>query len=282
MRHACFGCTPDQKYSFAAPLTTALWVQHGYRPLMFRVGNWASREAFLSERAAIALGARIYPIDLTGCLWSGEWLSKFARFFACLVPWVDADDYVLTTDVDLAVLDASYMNDPDAERLNLFNASVYVGFREHLYAMCHVGAKARLWRDLVRPEREDVRAATMANIERWQSIARENSGCISDEMALRGMLMGWGHWPQACNFVSRKTIRCMQPAHRIEPNGIMVDQPWDYHLPRPDRGGGLWEEAIWNRTREIVFPYLSPGQRTQLDAYVAEYTGRPLDKEWGS
>ena len=54
-RHSVFGCTPDVKYAFAAPLTTALWVQHGYRPLMFRVGKWESHYTVSDEgRAGIA------------------------------------------------------------------------------------------------------------------------------------------------------------------------------------------------------------------------------------
>lgn len=276
-RFVIFGCTADANYSFPAPLTIALWRQHGYEPIMVRVGEWRSREAELSERACIALGARVVPFDLAGCIWSGEWISKCVRFMAPTLPFVEADDFVTTTDADLLPLDVEYMKEPDPEKFNVFNASAYVGFRDHLYPMVWLAAKSKVWRELVRPSCGDLRKATIEFVEKWNAIGREQNGNVSDEMILRALLMGWPHWPQGANLVSRPTKRCMVMADRIDRDLAHVENAKDVHLPRPS-----WTPDVWPRIRDIAYPKLTHDQRRQIDTYHAAWTNTEIAKEWGS
>lgn len=275
MNLVIFGATEDATYSFPAPLVVALWKQHGYTPVMVRVGNWTSREGLLSEKAACAMGARVVPLDMQGCLYSGEWMSKIVRFMSPLLPFVQPEDMVLTTDSDMLMLDAGSMAKPDPQKWTCWNSAAYLGFEPNLFPICYCEASARVWRDIVRPQSTDLREACIRFLDKWHAIGTQRNGVASDEHILRGLLMGWEAWPHGCNLIARRTLRCMVMANRIDRDMKPCDSPIDAHLPRP-----CWTPEAWPKVREIAYPRLTHDQRRQLDAYVAEWTGRELDKEF--
>jgi hypothetical protein len=266
MNYAVFGCDAKEDYAFPTPISCAMWVRNGYKPLLIAVGpGWESPRAALSLEAAKALGARVETCPVSG-IYPTEWWAKIVRLTACLL--VEPEDELTTTDADMVVLDASFMQWREGGRhFHIWYSNAYGELEPHVYPMCYLTAPAHHWKRLVQPDFDSLPEATKRLLDRFGKMSNnQRSGRFSDEYVLASMLVCWKDYPWGVQFASREQ-KCLQfPERRIDRKCVDVDRAIDFHLPHPAFG-----DKEWLAIKRIVFPRLNPEQRRQLDEYRDAY-----------
>jgi len=133
-------------YSLLTPITAYLWSELiGYTPFVYIVGDvpgWIvekTREA----RALVQAVAEIENVP--------RWrLAQSVRLFAGREPHFSDDAYLLMTDADMWPLSRDHFQARFdwSKELHIFNAWG-MSPQETEYPMCYLGARARLWRELL-------------------------------------------------------------------------------------------------------------------------------------
>jgi len=274
VKYAVFSADANPHYSFPLPLAAAAWMRHGFTPLFLRIGEgWEAPKPALSLRALSAMGAKVVNVPIQS-LWSTEQFAKTARLLA----WVacSEDDYLLTTDADMVLLDKSHVDSPDwGKAFHVFYANAYYTVNRNVWPICYLGARAQFWRDLIGIGLAGYRPSTISDgtnrlLGRWadEGVAKLGRAGgrtpFSDEHILAMLVNCCPEFPHAFDLRTREENQPQFPARRVQRDCCMVDRPIDFHLPED-----AW--AKWNEIRPILYRILSEEQQRQLSAYHTEY-----------
>lgn len=165
---------PNDFYSFFLPIVSLIWKRYiGYEPISLLYGTeseWRSNPKtsyVLDVTKDFSRLEFVKPVEG----YKVSTVMQVSRLFAAALPSVKDDDYLLTSDVDLIPLNAkAYFNAQDlAKRIHLFGADAYADITKGLmppkYPMCHLGARAVDWRDVLGMKERDIDREIAAGLE---------------------------------------------------------------------------------------------------------------------
>ena len=197
-RFAVYSSDPADSYAFLLPIAAVAWARMGYVPISLLYG---SRDLWRSDPKTALILELIEPISVVRHVapvpgWSVPTIAACCRPFAAALPDVEDDDYVLTSDVDLVPLDRAFFNQLDCSRsFSLLNADGYGDFRVSMpgrFPLCHVGGRARHWRDLLGINTTDIdleiARSCAAWVDRWGQDELYVSGKLHAHPCFQGPL----------------------------------------------------------------------------------------------
>jgi len=253
-KYVCYSTNEVAMYAWFVPLTALMWREvAGYRSIVAAVGDVPS----LVLDAAAEVGARVVPVAPVKCCGGGT-LSQIVRLFAYLAPGVEPEDYVLLGDADAWPLQ-EFAFRPATEDLFLMYADWVTS-----YPIGYIGARARVWRDIVR-----IHAPTMGEAVEELFLTDpvladgRSDGWNYDEACITAMIKAWRGFPGRTQLVPRSGDPIAGRIDRAAwPADPRVDGMIDAHLLRPG-----WTDENWPRLRPLLAQLLPPGWLAWADAY---------------
>lgn len=268
-------------YSFYAPLTSAVWRARGYVPLLLLVGDenkWLTdpRLRIIRDKS-IEAGAK--PCFLGGySQYRGATVAQVSRLFACVFSATPlADDYLLTSDIDMWPLGPWVGGGRDASRaFHLYYANAYADTGRVHFPICYIGAQVRYWTEVMVRNSSFAQALALCAA---RPVTPENAGLVHqvdgddipldvwtfDETYFGECLQSWSGFPDRCQMIQRDMRR---PGERRLDRSAWVDLTAldgyaDAHLLRPG-----YSAANWPRVRRL-FQMLVPGRAAWAEDYHA-------------
>lgn len=266
-------------YSFFMPIVCHVWKRYiGYDPIAILQGPESSWLDTPKNEYVLQMVRQCahtcFVEDVPGFRVST--VMQLSRMFASLLPCMEGEDYLLTSDVDMVPLSPSYFHGQDLEyRFNLFGADAYAdiskGAHPPKYPMCYIGATAASWRSVLGTKSADVQgevaSALRGRLDCWDN----------DEMYFAGKLQShpWyaGEFEQitgerfekgACECIPRRWNP--RASKRIDREVWFFNGETDMidcHAYRP--GYDSWELLL-----RILETYFS-GSRDFFRCYVAQF-----------
>lgn len=181
MRYVVIGCSPTQPYDFLLPFTARLWRDHiGIEPILILTGEpstWAQRPVLpeLLDFRWLMLG-QIPGFD------RGT-VAQSARQHAAAIPWLDPNDFLLTSDADLWPLSPAYYAQQDAGKAATFWYANAYNYEHH--CTCHIGMPVHRWRAVMGLQPGNLKEQLAATLR--QHLAPKQAG-------LDPSAAGWQAW----------------------------------------------------------------------------------------
>jgi hypothetical protein len=185
-------------------------------------------------------------------------VSTALRFVQIIVGTKD-EDYVLTSDMDMFPIDREFFLRGDPNKLVFMNADAYNGpsGQWNYFPMCYIGAKVRLWKDILRLSGETMEEVLAALLKEGCDEAKH----LPDEIYFTEKVRKVGHFDGAEKLVM------IGSNFRIDrsnwPTNFDISGKKDAHLPRPGYN-------IWASLRKL-FSILMKSDVKWADDYVAKF-----------
>lgn len=282
-RYVVLSTNLNENYLFFAPLTAAVWKRHGFEPLVVLVGyglEWqhVPRGKLVIERLRDAGAYCCHTLHRTGAPRASTEMvttSQLVRIYGANIPYevapgtkIEDDDYLLTSDIDMWPLGPWPGHMVADDRAHLYNGAAYHDQSHPQYPMCYVGARARIWREIVGGGNlEECLARGFAAMEEarwtWAPGEQRERAWDFDERYLGRLLSAWSGEklviPRDMSVHGQRRLdrSCWQlPAS--------LDGFADAHLPRP----GFLD--YWPSVRKL-FGALLPDKLAWADEYHAAW-----------
>lgn len=288
MNYAVISSDKSPTYSFFAPLCSLFWTRRGFRPLLVLVGTaeeWLAdprRRLELERSREVGAVVHFMPYfhGADGMFPGGRpptaTAAQCARLFASSLPGVQADDYLLTGDVDMLTLGPWVGGAVDARPLQLYFSNAYSsGPCPHdggktnpcpCFPICYIGAQAKIWREIVGT---DIGAALNA-----APVGADDAMLLwnHDEKWLGQKIRSWYGFPTLTQQIERNFDRGQWRLDRSD--WKVGDAAWraehepflhgvaDAHLPRPG-----YTDEVWPTIR----PLLEAALPKKLVAWCDDY-----------
>lgn len=261
-----FGTSTHAMYSFFAPLTALMWQRVGARtPLPILIGtraHWEQAEPLVLH-ALEELGAEVR--FLSGpAEWEPYAPAQLCRLYAYLLPGIDPDDDLLTTDVDAWPLQAAAYRPRDADVMVCMRHGGW-----HLFPIGYLWAKARVWREILGSPATTIEQA-LEDIA--DSLQRGRPPWSLDEEMITAKIKAWSGYPNRLELIERpnacegtRLSRCCWPAQPIPLDGYI-----DSHHLRPG-----WMPETWPRLHWVFQALLPPKDMQWVDDYYRRYMVNP-------
>jgi len=309
-RWVVFSSDAQPFYLFFAPITTLLWsVNIGYTPIVVivvptgytredtsvpRPQGWKILDLVLArtEEAGGKVGLLYNNKGKDGIIKDGT-VSQLSRLYAAALN-LSAEDYILTSDVDMFPLSKDHFHQQDFSPLpvHLFYANAYshVFAKDGtvMYPLCYIGMKAATWKEVMgiptetRDDGKDVermQGMVLAAIEdgiarygkdRWQD-SRKQDGDIQwyfDQVLFGEMISKWWGHPQECLKIPRYPFRDRLDRSRWTFTGLReeLNGKIDSHVLRP---GHI--EQNWPKLVQLLAVLLPEDKVAWLQSYRAEF-----------
>lgn len=267
-----FSTDQNPTYAFFAPLASKMWQRvAGFQPLILTVGPVS--EYILGKTRET--GADVVAVDLVEGLGSGA-LAQFSRLYAYLLPTVQADDYLLTVDVDAFPLQREAFQ-PSGALVDL----MFPNWMHPFFSVGYIGMKAATWTEVMGQMASSISDAIAHLNATHPLIAQKRTEGITDpffnfdEHYITERIRAWRGFPGECHQVPRvggdllndRIDRIRWP--RTLPDTPRLMRMVDAHLLRPG-----WLPENWPRLRDLMARYLSPADMAWCDEYQREWVNR--------
>jgi hypothetical protein len=271
MRYAVIGCDANEAYSFFLPMTATLWRRLGFTPLFILV----DQNAWMTPTHQLELDylcdahiawAPPHTVERTATV------AQVSRLFAANLPFIHANDQLITTDADTWPLGA-WIGNASGE-LQLYNVNLYP-LDPHWpapahFPMCYVAANASVWRELMgtAPFTVGLHAAlNSCQAGKPPDVSPQMWTWTFDERLLSERVTSWLGFPQRCVFIPRNSS-CFGEAsiNRYRFNVPKTLAAFaDAHLPRPG-----FADA-WPQLRALLALAVGARAAEKWDRYRQEY-----------
>jgi hypothetical protein len=262
-------------YSWFVPLSCLMWRDVvGFKPLVLTVGPV---DGWILDRAA-SVGADICAVPSIDGVGSAG-LAQLCRLYAYLLNAAEDDDYLLTVDIDAWPMQRAIFQ-PSGADLDL----MYPGWcLPNAYPIGYIGAKKRIWREVMGVADGDIKQAVMA-LWKQDEVSRRRLEMPTadpffnyDELLVTDRIRAWQH-----EYPTRLTHETIRQGSNPLPDRLdriaWPDSPChegmvDAHLLRPG-----WLPENWVRIRPLLEQLLSPHWLQWADGYRDEWVKRMGDK----
>lgn len=166
MRYVSLATDAHHSYSTYAPLACRLWRKLGWEPVIaMHPTGWGEPLGQIVKQELAAMNITTYPFDVYPPLSVGNTM-RVARLTAPCLSFIKDDDIIMMSDVDVLPLSREFFAVDDAPGNATWDIySIRADFQGFLqptllpikyrFAMCYVGARARIWRDIFNPVTDD-------------------------------------------------------------------------------------------------------------------------------
>ena len=308
-RFVVFSSDAQPFYLFFAPITTLLWnINIGYTPIVVVVvPTGYTREDTTATRPqtwkildlALATteeaGGKIVLLYNKGkdCIIKDGTLSQLSRLYAAALN-LSAEDYILTSDVDMLPLSNDHFHQQDFSPLpvHLFYANAYWHLFAKdgtvMYPLCYIGMKVATWKEVMGiptetreagKEEETMQDMMLAAVEdgiarygkdRWQD-SRKQDGDIQwyfDQVLFGEKISEWWGHPQECLKIPRYPFRDRLDRSKWTFTGVReeLNGKIDSHVLRPGHSDQNWPKLV-----QLLAVLLPEDQVAWLRSYRAEF-----------
>lgn len=235
MPYVVIGCSPSQPYDFLLPLTARLWRDRiGFEPILVLTGSpaaWAVRPVLpeLTDFRCVMTG------DLPG--FRGGTVAQSSRQHIAALPWLQPDDFVLTSDADLWPISSAYYAQRDPAKAATFWYANAYNYEHH--CTCHIGMSVARWRAFMGLTPGNLRDQLLRTLQR--DLAPQQTGLDAsasgwkawnfDEHNTSALLRRQSWYPAECQMIERQG---QPPKDRIDrtawPETPAIDGMVDAHL----------------------------------------------------
>ncbi len=267
-RHVVLSCDDHENYSFFAPLTSFMFVEAGFHPIVFLVGT---ESAWLSHPRKKLVVEVTVATDGSGNATSTA--AQVVRLYASALD-LPVHDYLLTSDVDMWPVGSWVGSQCDESKdFQIYFSNAYEGAKETYvhYPMCYVGGRVAAWREVMGIH-GDLRESLAAALATCRQVTADPSFPESsygrewnfDEWWFGKKLSEWSGYPDRCQKIPREMERFLQ--RRMDrsawPAVPMFEGVADAHLLRPG-----FTDAHWPRIRPLLQYVLNKDDLRWTDAY---------------
>ena len=234
----------NDTYSFFMPLSCMIWKKIiGYKPIALFVGSevkWMSTRigAFIvSESRKFA---QVHFISLKNKIQTST-IAQVSRLYAAAIPDLNNEDYIIISDVDTFPINRDWFYSNDLEKdFHVWNRNVFDN--QQRFAMCHLGAKVKIWRKIMKINILDLTEVLNLSLE----ISRDN--WRYDETLATEMILQWDGWPQDVQLIGKKWDKPKPAIYRGGLNDKQfpgtVDNYVEAHVWRPGFQSFSWKNNL--------------------------------------
>ena len=249
----------DIGYAFYMPIVCLLWKRMGYSPIALLLGSrdeWSgSATKHILSNVELQADRVVFVNRVLGLRDSTT--IQIARLFTAALN-LDADDYILTSDVDMLPLNKPWFNQQDhGKPFNIWGADAYVGpnGRHYRFPICYLGAAVARWRELM-----GIRANLDTSLD---GLDRHRDDWNYDE-ALFFERLSQSPMYRNCQFINRNWLNSITPRRidRVAWNWRGQTDLIDVHCPRPgNRAWGSLEPVLKQYCGRDDFAYINAYRR---------------------
>lgn len=266
-KYAVTSSNLNHDYAFYAPIVAAMWVELGYRPIVFLVGSSEEWKAHKFGSVVLAearrRGAVIHFVDRVEG-YPESTTAQTIRLAGAYTSLIRDDDYLLTTDVDMLPLSRSFWGNPlDGHDFDVYFANAYEGEKRPHWPICYIGMSRISWVHLLGSYPDhNVAARSWMNGNLCKETVKGDpmvAWCF-DEYFISEKIAEAKKNGKAVRFIDRMKAPAGWPASRIDrgaweetwatnvvnsPDGLRVHPgAVDCHAPRPGFGEVAWQERV--------------------------------------
>lgn len=156
-------CDQNQEYLFYVPITTFVCEYFGFKPLVIILGK-SKYTDLVYEYTKKFTNSEIIEIDSISP-YRDTTIVQFSRLYAaCLIE--DEDEYIMTGDIDMLILNNYLYNDFDKMNLHGSDLTGYVH-----YPICYIGMTVKKWRNLLDLEYGKFKENMLRDLEEEKKLA---------------------------------------------------------------------------------------------------------------
>lgn len=285
MKRAILATDRNPHYAFFAPATAKLWSQRGYKPTVVLVGTpeeWlANPQTRLVVERTREVGAELHWTPEREGVRSST-VAQCARIFATLLPGIDPDDVLTTSDMDMFILgDWPGANVNDHELVIQYSNAYDGMFSWPQWPMCYLNAHAYTWREIIDAPGDQTFDAAL-DVALAKAPKEQAEAWSFDEKYLGGRIATWRAYPENVDLVREIPRTFVHGEWRLDRsawddalrklNGSL-DGVADAHLPRPGYGDEWLKIAP-------VLALAAPNMFEWFNEYHNEWMLHEDDKKW--
>ncbi|KAH3746175.1 hypothetical protein Pelo_12431 [Pelomyxa schiedti] len=296
-RVAMFSSTVDSFYLFFTPITSLLWSNLGYTPVL-QVATHDNDPPYVKFALDMCrkAGALVYE-GFTDPSEDGEWeitavqVARLYGFMMSLPSFLGDDPYILTSDADMWPLSEIYFdNQKSTKPLHLLYANAYRRGDSkvaNMFPICYIGATASVWHDIMQPATmypgsQNPVAWAEAEVKYQLKQAQQRYGAkwkvgdkatsprwYYDQILFGSRVTSWGKCPDECLMVDRSVGRdrvdrgAWQQTYNTKAG---LAGKIDSHVLRPGT-----DDSNWEKLKDLLQFYVSPSQLEWLSAYKERF-----------
>ena len=261
-------------YAFFAPLVSLLWHLRGYKSIVFFVGDVVKWYQKLQLRIILErtreTGAEIYFVSEIDGVRSST-IAQVVRLFASSLTRFEKEDQLITSDMDLFVLNSWIDDKYDLSKdVQLYYSNAYFNSSYLHWPMAYINAKAKIWREIVNCKEGCLQKDLVSVLEKAPK--DYDVAWNFDERFFGKKLSEWSGYTTRVQFIDRTFVK---GEWRLDRSGW--DEGWkhlngsldgvaDVHLLRPG-----YIESNWKRIRSVLELALSPDMLKWVDDYYQEW-----------
>lgn len=143
-KHVIFATNSNQDYSFFAPICARMWASLGYHPHVFVVNDLWEHGSKVAL-AELQKAASVYKLQIPEGYRSST-VAQVSRLLGAMLP-VDDADLIMTADVDMLPLNASFFNQ-HGPNISIFYSNAYEEESAPHFPICYICAPKTTWAEL--------------------------------------------------------------------------------------------------------------------------------------
>lgn len=280
----------DPYYYFFLPIVALMWTKMKFQANIFLVGEekyWVKgyRRFIIDE--TLENGGNVHLID-TGCKdrkkilkgYGDGVMAQVSRFLPFQMQGIKNTDYCLTSDIDMLPLDKNWFHQGEVNKPNIFYAN---GYNHTRYAVCYIGMKSEVWRQVVNIKKDEniyrIMDKMMRGLPRHSSKRREWG---YDETWLYKKIKKFPQYPNSFNMINRHTYKNprfkvgMHGTPAILPQGRLDRSNWNFngnikglvdaHCKRPG-----FSPANWLEIKNLIKNFIAPKELSLIQKYYDNF-----------
>lgn len=278
MRYAVVSSDVNPAYSYFPPVLSILWKALGYRTITLLIGekeHWESDPgtAFVLKSLPDDEKISFVPKAPGQAIYT---TAQVSRLYACALPELQEDDYLLTTDADMIPLCPKYFSQQDpAFDIHVFCANAYNLVTETRlpakFPMCYLGGNVPMLREVMKIGTKTLAEALLGHLAQFKT---HQVGWDHDELHFIRMLYRSKIFnpPAAKHPVGGYSRGRVQLIFRNRHCGHM-HRRWRFHEKILDNVDCHFAMHGYRFTKELykLLDVYFPNQRAEVENYTTGY-----------
>jgi hypothetical protein len=199
MKYVLNATNANLMYAFFVPIVCRMWRAIEYEPIVIILGSpseWLAAKPTECILKHIQRNTQnlIYIERISGL--DDSTVTQVSRLFGSVYTSLKAEDYILTSDVDMLPLNQEYFHQQDNHfKFHIFGADAYGGQR---FPICYLGAPKNVWLQVMEITEGDLSATLRTHLD------KSRNGWNYDELLFMEKITKSVYWSSQCQFINRE------------------------------------------------------------------------------